>query len=44
MALKVIYDNFADQTCVKLHYEVGFFLKINFKLRKKEEVLGSLKS
>jgi hypothetical protein len=40
MALKVIYDNFADQTCVKLHYEVGFLKK----LRKKEEVLGSLKS
>jgi hypothetical protein len=29
MALKVIYDNFADQTCVKLHYEVGF-LKLVF--------------
>jgi hypothetical protein len=38
MALKMIYDNFADQTCVKVHYEVGFFL--NKKKISKKEVLS----
>jgi len=40
MALKVIYDNFADQTCVKVHYEVGFLYIYFFKLRKTRRSLG----
>jgi hypothetical protein len=39
MALKVIYDNFADQTCVKVHYEVGFIIFF-LKLKKRRSRLG----
>jgi hypothetical protein len=37
MALKVIYDNFADQTCVKVHYEVGFLYIYIFKIKKNKK-------